>query len=169
VAQTELGIDPARDFTVTGGLTFAGGPYNSYCMHALARSVELIREGATSALLSGNGGFYTKHSFALLGREPAAGGFRCDRPQDDVDVLARRPIADRPPAAGTVETYTVAFDPSGEPERGIVSVLDDDEARTWTNTRDPETIGRLLDHDCCGRPATVRSAGPKTAPEMRFT
>src|SRR3546814_2871651 len=39
VAAAELGLpldDPARPFTVTGGLTFAGGPWNNYSTHAIA-------------------------------------------------------------------------------------------------------------------------------------
>ena len=44
VAAAELGLDPARALTVTGGLTFAGGPLNNYVMHAIARMAELLRD-----------------------------------------------------------------------------------------------------------------------------
>ena len=39
VAAAELGLavdDPARPLTVTGGLTFAGGPWSNYVMHSIA-------------------------------------------------------------------------------------------------------------------------------------
>ncbi len=168
VAQDELGIDPSRSFTITGGLTFAGGPYNSYCMHALARGVELIRDGAASALLSGNGGFFTKHSFTVLGAEPSRSGFRCGRPQAVVDALPARPEATTCPTGGTVEAYTVRFGKDGNPERAIVSVLAQDGSRTWANTMNTETMHELVATDSCGQIVDLSPPDPKTAPEAHL-
>ena len=45
VAAAELGLsvdDPARPLTVTGGLTFAGGPWSNYVMHSIATMAELL-------------------------------------------------------------------------------------------------------------------------------
>ena len=44
VAAAELGIPEGRPLTVTGGLTFGGGPLNSYALHAIARMAEVVRE-----------------------------------------------------------------------------------------------------------------------------
>ena len=44
VSAAELGISEARPLTVTGGLTFGGGPLNNYVMHAIARMAEVLRE-----------------------------------------------------------------------------------------------------------------------------
>lgn len=46
VAARELGVptdDPQRPLTVTGGLTFAGGPWNNYVMHSIATMADLLR------------------------------------------------------------------------------------------------------------------------------
>ena len=46
VAANEIGVpidDPARPLTVTGGLTFAGGPWNNYVMHSIATMTGLLR------------------------------------------------------------------------------------------------------------------------------
>ena len=46
VAAAELRLpldDPQRPLTVTGGLTFAGGPWNNYVMHSIATMTELLR------------------------------------------------------------------------------------------------------------------------------
>ncbi len=168
VAQTELGVDVDRDFTITGGLTFAGGPLNCYCMHSLCRAVDLIRGGAESALVTGNGGYFTKHSFTVLGSEPAPSGFRLDRPQAAVDALPRRPATSLPPASGTIESYTVTYDSAGEAERAIVAVLDSAGVRTWTNTQRRDTIDVLLAADHCGTPALVTPAEPESAPEVHL-
>ena len=45
VAAAELGLpadDPARPLTVTGGLTFAGGPWNNYVAHSIATMAGLL-------------------------------------------------------------------------------------------------------------------------------
>ncbi len=45
VAAAELGLpvdDPARPLTVTGGLTFAGGPWSNYVTHSIATMATLL-------------------------------------------------------------------------------------------------------------------------------
>ena len=45
VAANELGLpvgDPARPLAVTGGLTFAGGPWNNYVTHSIATMAEKL-------------------------------------------------------------------------------------------------------------------------------
>ncbi len=46
MAAAELGLavdDPARPLTLTGGLTFGGGPGNNYTSHGIARAVGALR------------------------------------------------------------------------------------------------------------------------------
>lgn len=154
VAQHELGIDPDRPFTITGGLTFAGGPLNSYCLHGLARSVELLREstGAT-AFLTGNGGFFTKHSALVVGSDPGLAPFRSESPQASVDALPARP---RPTRAteGRIEAYTVTHGRDG-PDRAIVTVLDSRGARHLTNSNDEALMESLLAQDLCETPVQI--------------
>ena len=154
LAQRELGISAERPFTITGGLTFAGGPLNSYCLHALARSVELLRgtEGET-AMLTGNGGFFTKHSCTILGSDPSSSAFVVAQPQTQVDALPSRPMPGDA-ATGVIETYTVTYGREGV-DRAIVTVIDDTGARHLTNSRDPEVIEALLTNDMCETPARI--------------
>ena len=54
VAANELGLpagDPSRPLTVTGGLTFAGGPWNNYVTHSIATMAE--RAGRQSRASAG--------------------------------------------------------------------------------------------------------------------
>jgi acetyl-CoA C-acetyltransferase len=152
VAQRELGIDPARPFTITGGLTFAAGPLNCYCILPLTRSVELLRASPSErALLTGNGGAFTKHTMVVLSGEPSPHGFRTTSPQAEVDVLPSRPTPTEPTDRGTLETYTVTFDRDMQPERAILAILDDVGRRHWADTTDRATMAELLATDCCGR------------------
>jgi acetyl-CoA C-acetyltransferase len=157
VAQRELGIDAARPFTITGGLTFAAGPLNCYCMLALVRAARLLRDApAERAFLTGNGGYFTKHSMLVLSGEPPAAGFRCTSPQADVDALPSRPTPVEPAERATIETYTVTHDRDGRPERAIIAALDDAGARHITQSTDAIALEALLTDDCCGTELGVR-------------
>ena len=76
VAAAELGLavdDPGRPLTVTGGLTFAGGPWSNYVMHSIATMAELlVANPGRRGLITANGGYLTKHSFGVYGTEPPA-------------------------------------------------------------------------------------------------
>lgn len=151
VAQRELGIDPEREFTITGGLTFAAGPLNCYCILPLTRSVALLREAPSErALLTGNGGSFTKHSALVVSGETPTRPFRATSPQAEVDALPSRPTPSTPSVDGTLETYTVTFDREMQPERAIVALLDEHGGRHWSDTIDTDTISELLARDCCG-------------------
>ena len=156
LAQRELGIDPARDFTITGGLTFAAGPLNCYCILPLTRAVALLRESPEQrAFLTGNGGVFTKHSALVLSAEPSGKGFLTDDVQAEVDALPSRPSPAGPVADATLETYTVTFDREMQPERAILACLDGDGSRHWAESADPATMSELLGDDCCGRPVRL--------------
>jgi acetyl-CoA C-acetyltransferase len=147
VAQRELAIDPARDFTITGGLTFAGGPLNCYCILPLTRSVELLRSTPDErALLTGNGGWFTKHSMLVLSGVPSPRGFRTASVQADIDALPSRPTPTGP-AQGRerLETFTVTYARDGRPDRAITAHLDEAGARRFSESRDPDVIAELLE------------------------
>jgi acetyl-CoA C-acetyltransferase len=159
VAQREMGVAPDREFTITGGLTFAAGPLNCYCILPLTRSVELLRAAPEQrALLTGNGGYFTKHSALVLSGEPSATGFRSSHPQGEVDALPSRRTPTAPAAGGVVEAYTVTFDRDMQPDRAILSVLDDEGGRHWAETTEAEAMRELLTVDCCDRKVELDGA-----------
>jgi len=161
VAQRELGIDPARDWTITGGLTFAAGPMNCYCILPLTRAVEMLRATpGQRAFLTGNGGYFSKHSAVVLAGEPNPGGFRSSRPQADVDALPARPVPTERATEATLETYTVVYDREMQPSRAILACLDDEGRRHWADETDGSIIADLLETDACGRRIDVP---PQTA------
>jgi acetyl-CoA C-acetyltransferase len=156
VAQRELMIPSDREWTITGGLTFAAGPLNCYCILPLTRAVGLLRSsGGDRALLTGNGGYFTKHSAVVLAATPPPHGFRSSHPQAEIDALPFRPTPDGPARTGTVETYTVTYDRVMRPERAILAVLDDEGRRHLAETAEHGAITELLAGDECGRPVDL--------------
>ena len=74
MAADALGLpvdDPGRPLTVTGGLTFAGGPGNNYVSHAIAEVAHRLRaEPGSVGLVTGLGWFATKHAVGVYASRP---------------------------------------------------------------------------------------------------
>jgi acetyl-CoA C-acetyltransferase len=170
LGAASLGIDltdPSRQWSRTGGLSFAGGPWNNYVMHAIATVVGDLRERpGEHGLVWGNGGLATKHSFGVYSTEPPDAPFRHAEPQDRIDALPRRSLADPTEAAGraTVEAYTVMFDREGVPERSIASCLLDDGRRAWGTSDSPDVTAAMCEGEWVGRSVELDTAGDMHTP-----
>jgi acetyl-CoA C-acetyltransferase len=157
-----LGIDawdPSRVPTLTGGLTFAGGPGNDYVTHSIATCALRLREDPGSlGLVTALGWYATKHAIGLYSASPPPSGeFRWRSAQAEVDALPRREAVEHSGPA-TVEAYTVMYERDGTPATGIAALLLDDGRRTWATTTDADTMHAMVTDDLCGRGAEV--AGP---------
>jgi acetyl-CoA C-acetyltransferase len=110
--------------TVSGGLTFAGGPIRNYMMHAAAAMVEKLRESGTHGLLFGNGGYLSEAHALVLSRTPILNDWQ----ERDFDIqrqadALRGDVPRFDPAyagPGHIESYTVAHDRSGAPQFGTI-------------------------------------------------
>ncbi len=159
VAAAELGLGEDRPLTVTGGLTFGGGPLNNYVMHAIARMAEVLRETPGEVgLVSSNGGFITKHAFGVYSAAPPRQPFRFETPQNRVDAMPTREAVPTFDGPVEIESYTVMYGSEG-PESGLAACLLDDGRRAWGNTREPEVLQSMVSEEFCGRPARLREAG----------
>ncbi|MDE0224966.1 MAG: hypothetical protein OXP28_07520 [Gammaproteobacteria bacterium] len=159
VATAELGIDEERPLTVTGGMAFAGGPLNNYAMHGIARMTEVLRgTPGEVGLVTGNGGFLTKHAFCLFASERPARAFRHETPQDRVDAMPTRELAESAAGPVEIESYTVMFGRGG-PDIGLAACRLPDGRRAWANTRDAEVLGAMVTEEFCGRQARIDAGG----------
>ena len=160
VAAAEFGLSLDRDLTVTGGLTFAGGPGNNYVTHSIATMVGRLRDNAGDlGLCTANGWYLTKHAAGVYSTEPPAAGFRHRDVQADVDTTpSRESVADYDGDA-TIESYTVMHERDGSPSLGIVACLTPDGVRTWANTNDADLMTAMTQEEFVGRGCSVRSGG----------
>jgi acetyl-CoA C-acetyltransferase len=162
VAAAELGLDELRPLTVTGGLTFAGGPLNNYVMHSIARMAELLREAPSAkGLITANGGYLTKHAFGVYAAEPPPAPFRHEDLQDKVDATPSRDVVLNHRGAVTVESYTVMYGADG-PTIGHVACRLADGRRAWGNTRDAAILAAMTREEFCGRAAKLDGANEVT-------
>lgn len=161
VAATELGLpldDPARPLTVTGGLTFAGGPWNNYSTHAIAALATRLRQNPGSrGLLTANSGYLTKHALGLYSTEPPSAGFRRVNVQATVDALPRRRSLAEHTGPAQIDSWTVVYDRSGNPETGMVALLTPDGARAFAKTTAEDALRRLTEEDCHAHKVTAQA------------
>jgi acetyl-CoA C-acetyltransferase len=160
-----LGLDPYRDsrpLTLTGGLCFAGGPWNNYVMHAIATMVSALREQpGETAMIWANGGYATKHAFGVYRTAPPANGYRTGSPQEQIDHLPSRDLAIGDDASGTatIEAYTVMHDRNAEPTQAIAACLLPDGRRAWGTSDDPVLCTAMTMGEWVGTTAHLDAAG----------
>ena len=166
VAAAELGLpvdDPDRPLTVTGGLTFAGGPWNNYVSHSIATMAELLTANpGRRGLITANGGYLTKHSFGVYGTEPPPAEFRWEDVQSAVDREPTRDAAVEWEGVGTVEAWTTPFDRDGRPEKAFLAVRTPDDRRTLALVSDPASAAATVHDDIAGAKVTIRPDGTAT-------
>jgi acetyl-CoA C-acetyltransferase len=159
VAATELGIPAGRALTVTGGLTFGGGPMNSYALHAVARMAEVVRERRGSfGLVHANGGWLAKHAIAIYAAEPPPHGFRYENLQAQVDAYPLREALIDWNGAVTIEAYTVAHQ-KGQPRIAHVACLTDEGKRSWATLENPALLAAMMREEFCGRRGRIDGYG----------
>ena len=163
VAAREIGLpvgDPARPLTVTGGLTFAGGPWNNYVMHSIATMTELLRENpGARGLITANGGYLTKHSFGVYSATPPSGEFRWEDVQQAVDTEPTRTALVQWDGVGTVESWTTPYDRDGNPEKAFLAVRTPDGSRTLALIDDPDQAAYSVAEDIAGAAVRVHPDG----------
>jgi acetyl-CoA C-acetyltransferase len=165
IAAAEIGLGLDRPLTVTGGLSFAGGPWNNYVTHSIATMAGVLRDDPGAlGLVTANGGYATKHALGLYSAEPPAGGFRWADVQPAVDTLptreARETVDDAVGGTATVESWVVVHNREGAPERVLAACLLDDGRRAWASSDDPATVAEMrAGEEQIGRAVKVDPAG----------
>lgn len=166
VAANELGLplgDPYRPLTVTGGLTFAGGPWNNYVTHSIATMAEhLAANPGGRGLITANGGYLTKHSFGVYGTQPPTHEFRWEDVQSEVDREPIRAAVVEWEGVGTVESWTTPFNRDGEPEKAFLAVRTPDDARVLAVITDASDAAATVRDDIAGAKVQVNSDGTAT-------
>jgi acetyl-CoA C-acetyltransferase len=168
IGAAALGLpldDPSRPLTVTGGLTFGGGPGNSYVTGSIATMVGRLRDDPGSVgLCTALGWYVTKHSLGVYSTTPApSGSFQTASPQSEVDALPSVELVESYDGDAVLESYTVLHERDGEPMLGILACRTPDGKRTWANTNDVGFMKALMVEELIGKQLTI-AEGLCTAP-----
>jgi acetyl-CoA C-acetyltransferase len=155
-----LGIDgdDPRGLTLTGGLPYFGGPGNSYSLHAIAETVNAMREaGGKFGFVGANGGIMSKYSVGIYSTEPVDWPTnRSAALNEEIAALPKTAVTRTPNGSATIETYSVRYD---WPIRTgiIVGRLAADGSRFMATTDDEDLVGLMSEGDPLGAAITVWS------------
>ncbi|GAB3078458.1 crotonase/enoyl-CoA hydratase family protein [Nocardioides zeae] len=142
--------DPDRPLTVTGGLTFAGGPGNAYGLHAVATMAPLLRADRSAHGLTSSLGWYaTKHALGVWSATPPEQPYVHLRPT--VDRPPGRPVRTELVGSGVVEAVTVPHRREGGREAVVLAVVEDDGTRVLLRREEPAEVAALADEDLLRR------------------
>lgn len=149
----------AEALTVTGGMSFAGGPLNNYVLQALVELVERLRRDPGSRGMSTSvSGFLVKQGFSIWSTDPPERGARgLDVSQEVARATETVPVTEAT-GPGTIVTWTVDF-AGGQPSRSVAVVDLDRGPRTIASSPDPDVAGALLAGDPIGARVVVGDGG----------
>src|SRR5581483_9626676 len=168
MAMQEIGLaGPAggddRPLTLTGGLSFFGGPGNNYVTHSIGAMADACRADPGSlGMLTGVGYFLTKHSAGVYSARPPERGFARVDPaatQARIDAAPARVPAGAYAGPATVEATAVQFNREGAPALGLLATLTPDGRRALANCTDPSALAAMTAEEWAGRAVTLTTDG----------
>jgi acetyl-CoA C-acetyltransferase len=157
VYAAELGVSLDRQLTVTGGMTFAGGPLNNYVLQSTAAMARVLRdEPGSVGFVTSVSGMLTKQGFSLWSTRPPASPFGFADVTDELRPTdVRRSEVAEHDGDSTVVGHTVQYDREG-PVR-VVAVVDTDRGdRMIAESTDPDLMDLFSTEDRVGQHHEIR-------------
>jgi acetyl-CoA C-acetyltransferase len=161
VQQRALGLQPDSTPTVTGGMAFAGGPFNNFVLQSMRPVIDAVRADPSSlGMVTTVSGLLTKPGIGVWSGSPD------DRPlllgdlaveaESATDVFDVVETLDGYAGKATVVTYTVTFE-GMDPVRTVALCDTTDGRRCIALTEDADLAAEATGTDLIGR--RVRLAG----------
>jgi acetyl-CoA C-acetyltransferase len=158
IAKREIGIeeDDPRDLTITGGLSFFGGPFSNYSMHSIVSAVNLIRKNPSKKIMVlANGGYNTVQSIGIYSKKPPSKAWYENDYEEIQDAMVDKPLLNPVVKAYgnlTIEGYTIINDRKGLPDYGVVIGRLESGNRTFASIiTDSETFLKLDKQELVGK------------------
>lgn len=155
VQQRELGLPLDGVPTLTGGMSFAGGPLNNFTFNALAAMTVRLRQSPGSVgLLTTVSGFLTKPGLALWSTQmPAAPPLVADMAAAAEDATPTVEATVEYEGAAHIATYTVSYPgprAPGDPPKVFAIADTPDGRRAVATSDDPELAARAVAEELIG-------------------
>ena len=180
VQQRALGLDVEGTPTLTGGMTFAGGPFNNFVLQSMAAMVHRLREQPTErGLITTVSGMLSKPGLAVWSASPPtsdanagawAGAATADVTDAAVAATETLPVATLEGARGpaTVASFTVTYgagtrgsagtDDLLRPARTVIVADLADGCRTAAACEDEALARRALNESLIGQAVHIDGA-----------
>jgi acetyl-CoA C-acetyltransferase len=119
---------------------------------------KLRKTPGTKGMVTGNGWYLTKQAtgiYSTTARQASPYVL-----SENEEAYSRQPVVlvqDSAEGHGVIETYTVAYDREGEPNRGLVIGRMEDDRRFIANTpADRQLLEELMQGEAIGRPGILK-------------
>jgi acetyl-CoA C-acetyltransferase len=149
-----FGLADRTEVTVTGGMTFGGGPLNNAALQAVARTIELMSQDQRSyrsAMVTAVSGLLTKQGATLFSRDqPARPYTRIDVTQAARELVTTRPTHRSYTGTGIIDAITVVSARDGDPE-AVAIVETTDGCGTIGRSADPRIVHAATTTELVGR------------------
>ena len=148
----ELGLKDEEIKTVTGGMSFAGGPLNNYMIHSTVKMLSEIRKDNNKiGLVTGVSGMMTKQAFALWAKEPLMDFISKDVTSEAEKIEKPIPLSILSEGKGIVIGYTTLPDPVDKKLKAIIYINDSQGKRKVLISRDTNIIKNMGEEEWVGK------------------
>jgi len=146
-----LELDLSSSLTITGGMSFAGGPLNHYVLQSTTQLIDKLRKNKNKiGLITGVSGLMTKQSYALWSDK-----YFDKFSMADVTLQAEKidkpiPLSNKKSGTATIVGYTILLDKKNIKKAVIYAELKD-KKRLILNSRNPKVIESMEDSEWIGK------------------
>ena len=156
VQLAELGLAADKPLSVTGAMTFGGGPLNNFVLQATVKMARKLRENPeASGLVTCVSGMNTKQGCAVYSAQPGESGWQFADVTDAVrEATTLCELVGDYEGAATIAGYTVLY--QGETPWRAVAVCDlPNGTRTVAYSEDAVVVEGLLTGEFVGRSVAI--------------
>jgi acetyl-CoA C-acetyltransferase len=151
VQLEEFGMGDDGDLSVTGAMTFGGGPLNNFVFQATVKMAQLLRQNPGEiGLVTTVSGMLTKQACALWSTTPGEHGWTHVDVTEQVRLASDvRELMTDYQGPGLVAGYTVLY--QGDAPWRAVAVFDlPGDRRTVAYSESPDLLQLMQEQECCG-------------------
>jgi acetyl-CoA C-acetyltransferase len=152
-----LGLPATAEWSFTGSMPFAGGPFNSFVLHATAQLAHLLRRRSGSrGLVTTVSGVLTKQGMAVWGADPNPTGYTfVDVTKETARATAARDVDPSYEGWARIAGYTVLRSRTGA-ERGVAVVDCETGTRSIAFSEEETVLAAMKTDEFCDRTVKVR-------------
>jgi acetyl-CoA C-acetyltransferase len=155
IQQRELGLPLDATPTVTGGMAFAGGPFNSYVFQSLAVLARRLRAEGGRGVITSVSGLLTKPGLGVWSSDPGVSPvLLADLGDEAAAATPTVAVVASHHGPGTIAAVTVTH--TGHDPDEVIAIVDTDEgARVIARSRDSGLVRQALTSVLVGTPVVV--------------
>ena len=146
-----LKINNFSNSTVTGGMSFAGGPLNSYVLNSTVQIIRKIRSNKSDiGIVTGVSGMMTKQSFALWSSKKHIPFNFKDVTKDAAELDKALKISDENDGNGKIIGYTIIKDNNSN-KKAVMYIENEKKKRNIVTSYNKEIINSMENSEWVGK------------------